>query len=248
MTRERRIFRGEFRDVPGSNGRQKWATAVTYNTVDTYGTLWRPGVFDEALGERMPVVLYGHDWSSLNHVLGAGIDWRQTPADVGPAGVDVLIEFLADDEHAERAMRLLAKDATSAGPVLRDVSVGFERREWARRSDLTADELKMGAEEAMIRAGMDELSLVVAGAVPGAQVRSALGAVDLDAVVEIARRKAAGDLTDAEARAALDLLAGAPTAPSDDEGDEELPLAAELDADLDAALDAALDLALRSRA
>lgn len=249
MTRERRIFRGEFRDVPGSNGRQKWATAVTYNTVDTYGTLWRPGVFDEALGERMPVVLYGHDWSSLNHVLGAGIDWRQTPADVGPAGVDVLIEFLADDEHAERAMRLLAKDATSAGPVLRDVSVGFERREWARRSDLTAEELKLGAEEAMIRAGMDELSLVVAGAVPGAQVRSALGAVDLDAVVEIARRKAAGDLTDAEARAALDLLAGAPTAPSDDdEGDDELPPAAELDADLDAALDAALDLALRSRA
>ena len=177
MTRERRIFRGEFRDVPGSDGRQKWATAVTYNTVDTYGTLWRPGVFDEALGERMPVILYGHDWSSLNHVLGAGIDWRQTPADVGPPGVDVLIEFLADDEHAARAMKLLAKDATSAGPVLRDVSVGFERREWARRSDLTAEELKIGAEEAMIRAGMDELSLVVAGAVPGAQVRSASGAL-----------------------------------------------------------------------
>ena len=27
---------GEFREVPGSNGRQKWATAVTYN-VDTPG-------------------------------------------------------------------------------------------------------------------------------------------------------------------------------------------------------------------
>jgi len=237
-TRERRIFRGEFRDVPGSDGRQKWATAVTYNTVDSYGTLWRPGVFDEALDERMPTILYGHDWSTLDHVLGAGIDWRQTPADVGPAGVDVLIEF-ANVPAADLAMRLLAKDATSKGPVLRDVSVGFERREWARRSDLSAEELKLGAEEAMIRAGMDELSLVVAGAVPGAQVRG----VSLDDVVDLAKRRAAGTLSRAEARAAIDLLAGDP----DDDGEDELPPAAELDAALDAEFDAALDLALRSR-
>ena len=45
-TIERRIFRGEFRDVPGSDGRQKWATAVAYNVADEYGTLWLPNCFD----------------------------------------------------------------------------------------------------------------------------------------------------------------------------------------------------------
>lgn len=169
-TIERRIFRGEFRDVPGSNGRQKWATAVAYNVTDDYGTTWLPGVFDEALSERMPTVLYGHDWGTLDHVLGSGIDFRQTPSDVGPPGVDVLIEF-ADVPAADLAMRLLSPKATSRGPVLRDVSVGFERREWVRRDKLTAEQLADGAEEAMVRAGMDELSLVVRGAVPGAQVQ-----------------------------------------------------------------------------
>jgi hypothetical protein len=158
------------------------------------------------------------------------------------------MEFLADDEHAERAMRLLAKDATSRGPVLRDVSVGFERREWAKRAELTPEELEAGAEEAMIRAGMDELSLVVAGAVPGAQVRSRLS---IDDVVELAKRKAAGELSDAEAQAALDLLTGGGTGTGDDDGGdgggegEGDPPAAEVDLD---ALDAAIDTALgRSR-
>jgi hypothetical protein len=212
MTTERRIFRGEFRDVPGSKGRQKWATAVQYNVVDEYGTVWLPGVFDEALGERMPTILYGHDWYNLEHVLGSGIDFRQTPADVGPPGVDVLMEF-ANVPAAELAMKLLAADATSAGSVLRDVSVGFDRREWLNRDKLDPELLAAGATEAMVRAAMDELSLVVRGAVPGAQVRGRRGVVDLDAVVEIAKRKAAGELTDTEAQAALDLLQSSDTPP-----------------------------------
>jgi hypothetical protein len=225
MTIERRIYRAEWRDVPGSNGRQKWATAVTYGTVDDYGTLWRPGVFDEALAERMPTILYGHDWYDLNHVLGAGIDFRQTPAEVGPPGVDVLFEFADPDEvpSARLAMRLLDPNATSKGPVLRDVSVGFERREWMCRDALTAEQLAAGAEEEMIKAGMDELSLVVRGAVPGAQVRSRRGTIDLDAVVEIAKRKAAGDITDAEAAEAVKLLSGETPPPpkADPEPDAE---------------------------
>jgi len=240
MSIERRIFRGEFRDVPGSNGRQKWATAVRYNVVDDYGTLWLPGVFDEALTERMPTVLYGHDWSNLEHVLGSGIDTRQTPTDVGPPGVDVLMEF-ADVPAADLAMKLLAPSATSRGAVLRDVSVGFERRTWLRRDKLTPEQLAMGAEEAMQSAGMDELSLVVRGAVPGAQVRGKRTGIALDDVVEIAKRKAAGELTDAEAQAAIDLLAGgddgdgAP-APSGDGGDPP-PSPPDLTADIDAALE-----------
>lgn len=248
MTIERRIFRGEFRDVPGSNGRQKWATAVAYNVTDEYGTLWLPGCFDKALAERMPTILYGHDWYSLEHVLGSGIDFRQTPPDVGPAGVDVLFEFAVDEQGellpaASLARSLLAARATSKGAVLRDVSVGFERRAWLKRPELSAELLALGAEEAMVEAGMDELSLVVRGAVPGAQVRSRRGALDLDAVVELARKRAAGEITDAEAQAAIDLLAG-PAAgeppvidpPANDDPVVDVQLAADVDAALDLAL------------
>jgi hypothetical protein len=235
---ERRIFGTEFRDVAGSNGRQKWATAVTYNTVDDYGTLWLPSCFDEGLRERMPTILYGHDWYSLEHVLGQGTDFRQTPGDVGPPGVDVLIEF-ADPEQIEAARTAIVLTSGDK-PILKDVSVGFDRREWLRRDELTPEQLAAGAEEAMVRAAMDELSIVVRGAVPGAQlrgkrswlvdgrvttkmptasrkVRMGVQTVNLDDVIEVAKRKAAGELTAEEARTTLELLATEePDAPAAD--------------------------------
>ena len=241
MTLERRVYRGEFRDVPGSNGRQKWATAVRYNVADEYGSIWLPNCFDKALAERMPTVLYGHSWDDLEHVLGSGIDFRQTPPDVGPPGVDVLMEF-ASVPAADLALALLAQKATSAGPVLRDVSVGFCRQVWLRREELTPEQRAMGACEAMVEAGMDELSLVVRGAVPGAQVRGRRGAVDLDAVVEIAKRKAAGELTDEQAQAAVDLLGagGTPPTPAVEEEAPAGPTEAEMMALADEGLAAVL--------
>jgi hypothetical protein len=204
MTIERRVYRTEFRDVPGSNGRQKWATAVTYDTVDDFGTIWASGVFDKALAERMPAMLYGHDWHTLEHVLGKGIDHRQTPPDVGPPGVDVLLEF-DDPEFVPMARQAMWQVSHK---TLRDVSVGFERREWIRRNDLTPEQRERGAEELMIEAGMDELSIVIRGAVLGAQFRGRRTSkgIDFDAFLEIAKRKAAGDLSDEEARVAVELL------------------------------------------
>lgn len=233
MTIERRVFPLEMREaIAGSNGRQRWATAVTYGTVDSYGTTWVPGVFTEALAERMPTVLYGHDWWNLDHVLGQGIDSREKDY-----GVDVLIEY-ADPEIIEAA-RIAMALTTGDRPVLRDVSVGFERREWRGGKELEPNEIALGAVESMVKAGMDELSIVVRGAVPGASMRSRArrGVVDLEAVMEIARRKTAGELSDAEAQAAVDLLAveggGEPPAKVDDEPADH----SELDAELDAALD-----------
>lgn len=238
---ERRCYRTEFRDVPGSKGRQKWATAVTYNQVDDWGTIWLPGVFDEALGERMPTMLYGHDWYSLEHVLGKGIDFRQTPD--GPPGVDVLLEF--DDPEFVPMVRQAMWQVDNK--TLRDVSVGFDRKEWRRREELTPEQLAGGAEEAMVAAGMDELSIVVRGAVPGAAFRAKRGAkvVDLDAVVAIAKRKAAGELSDEEAQAALDLLATGEDPPAPPSGDGDTVDHAQLDADADAAIDAALGRSAR---
>jgi hypothetical protein len=235
MTIERRVFPLEMREaVTGSNGRQRWATAVTYRTVDTFGTTWIPDVFTEALAERMPVVLYGHDWWTLDHVLGQGIDSREMDY-----GVDVLIEYADPDviAAARTAMALTSGDR----PVIRDVSVGFERQEWRGGKELEPDELALGAIEAMVKAGMDELSLVVRGAVPGASMRSRSrrGVVDLDAVMEIARRKTAGELNDAEAAAAIDLLAVAVDEPPVVETPATTPPPVDhvaVDAELDAAL------------
>lgn len=246
MTIERRVRPLELREaVKGSNGRQRWATAVTYGTVDDYGTTWTPGVFTEALGERMPTILYGHDWWNLGHVLGAGIDHRE--ADYG---VDVLIQFADPDEiPAARTAMYLAENK-----IIRDVSVGFVRHKWREGKELTEAERALGASEAMDVAGMDELSLVVRGAVPGAAMRSKLqaarrsGVVDLDAVMEIARRKTVGEITDAEAQAAIDLLTEDPAQPSGDDPPADEPADGEpegqggapdhdaVDADLDAAL------------
>lgn len=217
MAIERRVRATQFRDVKGSD-RQKWATAVTYDTVDDFGTIWLPGVFDKTLSERMPTMLYGHDWENLGHVLGKGIDHRQTPVDVGPPGIDVLMEF-DDPEYVPMVRQAIYQVENK---TLRDVSVGFVREEWLRQGELTQEQRSMGAKEAMQSAGLDEMSLVVRGAVTGAHMRSRRGktTVDLDAVLEIARRKAAGELTDDEAKAAIDLLAADEDTTADTSGDE----------------------------
>lgn len=239
MALERRVYPTQFRDVKGSD-RQKWATAVTYDTVDDFGTIWLPGVFDKALAERMPTMLYGHDWENLSHVLGKGIDSRQTPVDVGPPGVDILMEF--DDPDYVPMVRQAMYQVEHR--TIKDASVGFVREEWLRTHDLTQEQRSAGGKEAMQQAGLDELSLVVRGAVPGAQFRSRRsgGTVDLDAVLEIARRKAAGELTDDEAKAAVDLLAGPDETdpegtppPADGEGEPD-PVVEGDTAELDAAL------------
>jgi HK97 family phage prohead protease len=251
-THERRIMPLELREaVKGSNGRQRWATAVTYGTVDDYGSGWTPGVFTEALSQRMPTILYGHDWYNLDHVLGTGIDSREMDY-----GVDVLMEFAdpAKVPPAGRAMHLVEQK------IITDVSVGFLRTEWREGTELTADEIERGAREMIDSAEMDELSLVVRGAVPGAGIRGRRGAAYIDDVVEIARRKAAGEISADEAKAAVELL-GKDEAPS--EGASELELTdedqakfdleaaaalAEAEAQLQADADGALDLVLgRSR-
>ncbi len=249
-TIERRTYAFDWREaVKGSNGLQRWATAVAYNVVDDYGSMWSPGCFNAALDERMPTLLYGHDWHTLEHVLGKGIDYRDHAE-----GVDVLIEF---DDPAHVPMAGQAAHQVEV-KTLRDVSVGFERFEWRRDGALTDAERKLGADEVIVQAGMDELSLVIRGAVPGAQMRSGAGLVGIDAVVEIARRKAAGELSDVEAAEAVKLLGatgdeGGESASSDgseggDEGGgDEGGAPDELPAGLMEDLDAALSLVDRSR-
>lgn len=248
----RRKFRPEIRSVDGSNGRQFWAMPVAYEVVDSYGTIWTRGVFDKSVREKMPVLLYGHDWASVTNVLGRAVDYRDS--DDGPRTLFELTDF---DEHPHtRQVAAQINDGT-----LVDMSVGFDRRRWTGpggESGLAVADREMcgptgtKALERMLEAGWDETSLVIAGAVPGSKVltgvrsvRTATGlVVPTDSVVDLARLQAAGEITYDEAVAALRLLAGeVPDAPegtgdTDNEPDEAVEEGlAEVLAEAEAALD-----------
>lgn len=215
--------------------------AIRPGVVDDYGSLWAADAFDEALSKRLPTLCWSHDWAEP---LGPAVDFR-TGAD-GPE-----IDFTFSDFEAVPTAR--RAHAQVLDRTIQDCSVGFSA---AEKRKPTSDELRQypGITEVITRADLDEVSLVLRGAVPGAKVVSVRGAVvDFDAVVEIARRKVAGDLTDEEARVAVELLGaggvdddgggdGPPTPPPGDEPDEAAVLA-----EAEQAADEAMALLGRSR-
>lgn len=230
MSQTRRQFRPEIRAIGGSSGRQFEAMPLAYEVVDDYGTVWTEGVFTRSVQERMPTLLYGHDWSDVTNVLGRAIDYRDSKA--GP-----LVTFELTDFDAHPHTRQVAAQINDQTMV--DMSVGFERRRWdgpgGQRQLAEADREMRGpsgvrAIERMHEAGWDETSLVVRGAVPGAKVLTGVRmvqvrglAVPMDDVIELGRRIDRGEITNAEAVAALNLLGGDedPPEPPPDPTDED---------------------------
>lgn len=209
--------------------------AVAYGVVDDYGSLWAPGVFARSLEERMPTFAFGHNWSEP---IGRGVFAQDTDA-----GQYVTLR-LDLDENVPRALQAHAQMRSG---TLDDVSVGFSN---VTRRPPTDDEKEAypGVTEVILDADLDEISVVLRGAVPGAKVlavRAAGGQVDIDAAVEIARRKVAGDLSEAEADEALRLLSIDPDEPAPDaDVDEDAAAAAAVAAaETIAAADAALAVA-----
>lgn len=202
--RERRDIRGtEIRavDIDGKPGVS--LQIIRSGVVDDYGSLWKADSFDESLNERLPTLCWSHDWSEP---LGPAIDWA--PGDTGPT-----VRFAFSDLDAVPTAR--RAHAQCMDGTIRDCSVGFFD---TKRRDPTDDEVKQypGVREVIERARLDEVSLVLRGAVPGAQVLAVRtvkfrdGNVDLEAAVELGRKVAAGEMTPAEAKAALAVLADDP--------------------------------------
>jgi HK97 family phage prohead protease len=204
MKRETRDRVGEIRattvtqdgtEVPGVD-----LQVIKTNVVDEYGSLWLGTVFDKSLAKRMPVLCWSHDWSNP---LGPPLSYELDAVN-GPRVRFAFSNF--DDVPTARRAHSQTKDGT-----IQDCSVGFSVPLGGRREPTDAEQEQFpGVVEVIEEADLDEVSLVLRGAVPGAKVlavRSAVGTVDIDAVVEIAKRKASGELTAAEADAALDLLA-----------------------------------------
>lgn len=179
--------------------------AVKPGVVDDYRSLWTPDVFDKSLEQRLPVLCWGHDWSNP---LGPAVGFRATPD--GPE-VDFLFSDFDAVPDAKRAYAQV-KDGTIV-----DCSVGFSRVDGGTREPTEEEKRDYpGVGEVITQAGLEEVSLVIRGAVPGAKVlavRSPSGAIvelSEDFVVDLARKVAAGDLTRAEADIALELAGGKP--------------------------------------
>lgn len=209
---------------------------ITPNVVDDYGSVFLPDAFDASLAKRMPTLVWAHNWSEP---LGPALNY--TTGEDGPT-----VDFAFSDFDAVPMAR--RAHAQVADGTIVDCSVGFWNVE--RRPPTKDEEARWaGAREVIVAADLDEVSLVLRGAVPGAKVLAVrAGQVTVDAVVEIAKRKAAGELTDEEAKAAIELLAHADA----DEQEAELPPAVDGKAEADEAalvadVDAALALLDRSR-
>lgn len=134
-----------------ADGRTIEARAVAYNVLDMYRTRFVPGCFAESLKERLPALCWAHQ--------GSEVVGRITAAREGADGLYVTMR-LSDPEAVPRAKQAAAQ--VRDGDIT-DVSVGFNRMQ-----ERTADD---GVTE-IVKGELLEVSLVYAGAVPGASVLS----------------------------------------------------------------------------
>jgi HK97 family phage prohead protease len=244
MNREHRTFQNmEIRttEETGPNGRPVISLrAIKPGVVDDYGSLWNPRTFDGRMESRTaadahdtPTLCWAHDWADP---IGHGIGYRSDAE--GP-----FVDFELDDFDA--VPRARQADAQVRSRTIRDCSVGFSN---VKRRPPTEDETRAhpGIREVIEEADLDEVSLVLRGAVPGAKVlaiRSSNGQrrqVSEAFLKDLAREVESGTMTKAQALVAIDLAAGetaeAPPAPTGEENEDDTIAAAELAAEVDEAL------------
>lgn len=193
--------------------------AVAYNVTDDYGTQFRRGTFTASLERHLPVIAWAHSW---DEPIGRATGFRETDDGL------VLTARLDIGGAVPRADQ--AYEQMRSG-TLTDVSVGFMRRASEQEGDVVV----------ITEADLDEVSVVLRGAVPGAKVLAVRSArsgevVDLAAVEEIARRKVAGEIDEATADEMARLLsappAGQDTTPDPSDLDDDHDVDLDLDADL----------------
>lgn len=161
---ERRSFRLETRQVDEQE-RSAWVTAVVYDVVDDYGTVWQAGCFRESLENKLPKATWSHNWSDI---IGRVTEYQDSDT-----RLDVKIQF-SDFDAVPRAKQ--AWSQMKSGDV-DEMSFGFERQEFA------VIEEGDGAER-MLKARMYEVSPVLVGAVPDTAVLSVRSKPEIREAVE----------------------------------------------------------------
>lgn len=218
--------------------------AVAYDVVDDYGSVWAPGVFERSAAERLPVIAWAHSWTDP---IGRALGYRDATEG---AYFAARLDIGGAVPRADQAFQQMSPGPNGEPPTLTDVSVGFLVPEGGRRTPTDEERAKWpGVKEVITEAILDEISVVLRGAVPGAMimagsVRDARGQiVPTDSVVAMAKRVHAGELTEAEAKVALALISDADpdAAPAvEPDPDPEPPIdeaAAELVAEAEQILD-----------
>lgn len=189
---------------------------------DDYGTSWERGVANAALEKRLPVLAWGHSWAEP---LGRATRWWEE--DDG-----LYMEFAFDNpDDVPRARQARAQVRSG---TLKDVSIGFVREASEPNSDGTIN---------ITRASIDEVSIVLRGAVSGAQVLAVRSGavVSADLVAQLSAKLIAGEIDIADFLNEVKAAATAVPAPAPKGDDAPAPVDhAQLDADADAALDLAL--------
>lgn len=205
---EQRVAPIEVRAVDDQPGMFE-AVVMRYGIVDDYDTVFDFGVFTDSLERRLPRITWGHDWAE---VIGRYVDYRDTPDGL------TLIGQLDDFDAVPRARQAYAQLQSG---TIDEFSVGFRATDTYKDAD---------GRKHFRTAILDEVALVLSGAVPGTQlvaVRHQTRSTDVPAnlVIDLARELAAGTLTREEASLALDLAAGGssstvPTGPAESSSDD----------------------------
>lgn len=158
-----------------------------YNVVDDYKTRWIPGVFTRSLESKKPPLCWAHDWKEpIGH-----------PIDVTDGKDSLRILYQLDDfEAVPRARQAWAQQQSG---TLRDASFGFSRDE-----SVPAD--GMDGVFDIREARLDECSLVLSGAVPGAMVVGSRG-VRAAQMIALGTALEEGDMTFAQATTLLERAA-----------------------------------------
>lgn len=215
---------------------------IVPNIVDDYGSVFMPDTFDASLDTRLPTLAWTHSW---NEPIGRAMGWS---ADGDLRSIEFRFDDFDDVPTARRAWRQCQPGPNGEPATIDDCSVGFSN---TKRREPTDDELERwpGAREIITQADLDEVSLVLRGAVPGAKVLSLrsrdgrVASVAEDVVMDVARKVAAGEMTQDVAEAYLALVAtdtdgATPPPPADP------PPTVDVDqvlADADAILDSFID-------
>jgi HK97 family phage prohead protease len=193
---------------------------------DDYGTSWERGVANAALEKRLPVLAWGHSWTEP---LGRAVRWWEE--DDG-----LYMEFAFDDPDAVPRARQARAQIESG--TLKDMSIGFVREASKPNDDGTV---------AITKASIDEVSIVLRGAVSGSHVLAVRSGATVSAEVaaQLAAQLIAGDIDAAEFFASLKDAAATPDPAAETPAVEEEEPEVEPEVDgLDSMMDEALGVAL----
>jgi HK97 family phage prohead protease len=226
LQRQHRVVPAQVRATPDGVEGRFVATVLRYNVVDDYDTVFLPGVFDGSLARRMPRIVWAHDWAEP---LG-----RWTGRELSDDSVLRLVGEMDDFDAVPQARRAWAQMQSG---TIDQFSVGFMPEE--------AQPVIVESREVLgfTRGRLDEVSLVLVGAVPGTELLSmragrilvrepGTAVLDVEAAGGLLHALAGGEITLAEALATAQAQAqpvadDPPTVPVGEAADEPPAAAAD---------------------